>query len=126
MYGYEKVQNQMFERYPSIYNYRKCHKCGYSIPAYGKPYSILFKPTIVNTVPNNTILMVCTQSSERYLRDLFRTATESKRYQFNITYFFALTRDPKIANCTGVLKEEQSRYHDLLVFNHPNSYHNLF
>ena len=125
LYGYEEVQNRMFARYPSIYSYRQCVNCGYSIPAYGKPYSILFRPTINNTVPNNTVIMVCTQPSERHLRDLFRKVTESKRRYYNIEYFFALTQDPKIANCTDILKEEQSRYHDLLVFDHPNSYRNL-
>lgn len=115
----------MFARYPSIYHYRKCHNCDYSIPGYGKRYSILLRPTIVNTIPNNTLLMICTQPSERHLRELFRTVTKPKCLQYNITYFFALTQDPKIANCTDTLKEEQSKFHDLLVFNHPNSYHNL-
>ena len=125
LYGYEKLQNQMFARYPSIYNYHKCRDCGYSVPAYGKPYSILLRPTINDTIPDNTVIMVCTQPSERHLRDLFRRVTESQRRYYNIAYFFALTQDPKIANCTDVLKEEQSQFHDLLVFDHPNSYHNL-
>lgn len=123
--GYEDVQNRWFEKNSSMYQYRQCKECNYELIAYGKPYSILLEPTLQNDAPNRTVIMICTQPRERYLRHLFREATKSIRQQYHLSYFFTLTQDNTVSKCMERLQKEQDEYHDLLVFNHTNSYTNL-
>lgn len=120
--GYEAVQNQLFRVYPSTFEYKQCKSCSYSVPKYGVPFSISLKPSIIS-IPNNTLIMICSQPTDTHLRNVFRNNTNSLLKAYNITYFFTLTTDKP--NEVSSLESEQSQYHDLLVFNHTNSYHNL-
>lgn len=122
MDGYEAIQNQLFRAYSSPFDYKQCESCSYSVPKYGHPFSIVLKPYI-NSIPNNTLIMICSRPSDTYLRNVFRNNTRSLRKAYNITYFFTLTSD--MPNEVSSLQSEQLLYHDLLVFNHTNSYHNL-
>ena len=112
-------------KYPSIYHYRQCENCTYKVIDYGKPYSILLSPNLSNTTLNGTILMICTQPHEKYLRHVFRESTKTLRHHYNLSYFFTLTKDDSYLKGMERLEKEQSQYHDLLVFNHSNSYSNL-
>lgn len=85
----------------------------------------MLKPTLQDNHPNNTVFMICTQPRERYLRHLFRESTLQVRQQYHIQYFFTLTQDDTIHLGLERLQKEQDEYHDLLVFNHTNSYSNL-
>lgn len=125
LYGYEELQNRWFAKHQSFYQYRQCKECTYSPIHYGQPYSILMTPTLLDNHPNNTVIMICTQPREKYLRHLFREATKDLRQQYHISYFFTLTRDNTINKGIERLQKEQDEYHDLLVFNHTNSYSNL-
>ena len=123
--GYEELQNRWFVKYPHIYHYRQCENCTYDVINYGKPYSVLLSPALSETPINGTILMICTQPHEKYLRHVFRESTQALRAQYNLSYFFTLTRDNSYSKGMERLQKEQDHYHDLLVFNHSNSYSNL-
>ena len=123
--GYEDLQNKMFQEHPSVYSYRQCKKCGYDVVNYGKPYKIVFKPDLSIVVPNSTVFIVFTQPKETELRKLFRSITKELREHYDISYFFVLTRDRSFKNGMRLIRDEVNEHHDMLVFNHSNSYNNL-
>lgn len=123
--GYEELQNQMFNKYQSVYTYRQCVNCNYTVAEYGKPYGILFKPAISDSIPEKTLLLVFSQPNEYKMRVLFRNVTQHLREFYSISYFFVLTRDDTIENGMKLLKKEYDQFKDMLIFNHTNSYGNL-
>ena len=107
----------------NIYQYKQCKNCNYTVIDYGKPYEILMKPELLNQ--NSTLFIICTQPSEKELRDLFRLIIKYYQQKYNIQYLFTLTKDDNIPRVKEILLMENEQYKDMLVFNHTNSYHNL-
>ena len=123
--GYENLQNKLYFQTNSVYSYKQCNNCNYKVIDYGKPYSVLLRPSLDLRKRNAIVFMICTQPSETQLRMKFRKIISTKYSMYKIDYFFTLTRDNTITNGYYLLEKEQSVYHDLLVFNHTNSYANL-
>lgn len=111
----------MFQKYQSVYNYRTCDNCNYTVVDYGKPYGILLMPELERVIVNSTLLLLFTQPNESNMRNVFRSYTKGLRDYYDISYIFVLTTDGSIR----YLMKEQEEHKDMLVFDYENSYHNL-
>ena len=118
-----ELQNQMYLEKSNIYQYKQCKNCNYTVIDYGKPYEILMTPKLQNQ--NSALFIICTQPSEKELRDLFRLIIKYYQQKYNIQYLFTLTKDDNIPRVKEKLLMENEQYKDMLVFNHTNNYQNL-
>ena len=116
------LQSAFFSHFGSMYRYNECNEKEYPRIAYGKPYSAVITPALRSS-PSYLFLMVFTQSKSIRLRNTFRRRTLQWRKAYNTSYLFAMTEDDPAK--MRKLERESAYHHDLLVFNHANTYHNL-
>lgn len=125
VYGWEELQNEWFRFHKSAFAFRQAEQHAYPFISYGEPYEFLMQPSLDGMRENGMVLLVFDQPHLFSLRQVFRQQTLEFRRNHNITYMFVMANEPNNPEAMHRLDREDKLYHDILLFNHTNSYHNL-
>ena len=125
VYGWEELQNDWFRYYKSAFTFRQAEEDNYPSILYGFPYDYQIQPSLEGMVDNGMLILVFDQPHLFSLRQLFRKQTLDFRVKHNVSYMFVMANDIHRQEAMHRLEKEAQLYHDILLFNHTNSYHNL-